>query len=154
MDCRKLLMMLTVLGASGAAAAQESSSQGLAAQRAMEDANRRAVMSREDTFRSGNDDAWRSGMITLDAARKSLAREWQKLGLSPELATTVAHAYRADSSTLLSHPPLEGRSDQDVSAMIQRALQSKNYRLANQLLIDFERKKLHAEPVSTKPPSH
>lgn len=38
--------------------------------------------------------------------------------------------------------------------MIQQALVSKNYRMANQLLIDFERKKLHDEPVSSKPPAH
>lgn len=46
------------------------------------------------------------------------------------------------------------RGDKEVSGMIQQALVSKNYRMANQLLIDFERKKLHDEPVSSKPPAH
>ncbi|HEU4669235.1 MAG TPA: hypothetical protein VFR91_00885 [Dyella sp.] len=153
MNFWKPLAVLALLGTSGLAIGQEMS-QAQAAQRALDDANRRAVMSREEAFHFGNDEAWKSGMITLDSARKSLAQEWQKLGLSQELATTVANTYTADSSRLLHHPPLQGRSDEQISAMIQRALASKNYRMANQLLIDFERKKLHAEPVSATPPSH
>ncbi|MCP1373302.1 hypothetical protein [Dyella lutea] len=154
MNYWKLLVAVVSLGACGVVVGQEASNQGMAAQRALDEANRRAVMSREESFRFGNDQAWKSGMISLATARKSLAKEWEKLGLSPEMATTVANTYRADSSSLLSHPPLEGRSDKEVSGMIQQALVSKNYRMANQLLIDFERKKLHAEPVSSKPPSH
>lgn len=148
----KLSAVLVLLGTCGVAIGQEMS-QAQAAQRALDDANRRAVISREESFHFGNDEAWKSGMITLTTARKSLAQEWQKLGLSPEMATTVANTYRADSSRLLSHPSLKGLSNEQISGMIQQALASKNYRMANQLLIDFERKKIHAEPVSARPPS-
>ena len=81
---------------------------------------------------------WSKG-IPLSVARKSLALEWQKLGLSPALAKNVANSYRAEA---VPHPSVAGRSDQEVSAMIHDALVARKYALANQLLIDFERNKV------------
>lgn len=97
---------------------------------------------------------WHEGMITLPQARKSLAGEWEKLGLSPELAKQVAATYRDDSSAMLNHPPLEGRSEKEVSAMIQQALVAKHYPMANRLLIDYERHRLNLEPMSAQVPTH
>lgn len=150
MNNRKWHVAMILLMVSGSIAAQQQMSQGEANQRLMEDASRQAGMSRADTFGDRYNEHLQKGMISLKAARESLAAEWQKLGLSPEQATAVASTYRADSSAMLSHPSLERRSDKEVSAMIQQALASKNYRMANQLLIDYERQKLHAEPASAQ----
>ncbi|MFK2904243.1 hypothetical protein ISP17_09715 [Dyella ginsengisoli] len=149
MNNRKWYVAMILLAASGGVAAQQMS-QGDANQRLMEQASRQAGMTRADTFGDRYNEHLQKGMISLKDARKSLAAEWQKLGLSPEQATAVASTYRADSSAMLSHPSLERRSDKEVSAMIQQALASKNYRMANQLLIDYERQKLHAEPASAQ----
>lgn len=149
MNNRKWYVAMILLAASGSIAAQQMS-QGDANQRLMEQASRQAGMNRADTFGDRYNEHMQKGMISLKDARKSLAAEWQKLGLSPEQATAVASTYRADSSAMLSHPSLERRSDKEVSAMIQQALASKNYRMANQLLIDYERQKIHAEPASAQ----
>lgn len=149
MNNRKWYVAMILLAASGGVAAQQMS-QGDANQRLMEQASRQAGMTRADTFGDRYNEHLQKGMISLKDARKSLAAEWQKLGLSPEQATAVASTYRADSSAMLSHPSLERRSDKEVSAMIQQALASKNYRMANQLLIDYERQKLHAETASAQ----
>jgi hypothetical protein len=149
MNNRKWYAAMILFGACGSIAAQQMS-QGDANQRLMEQASRQAGMSRSDTFGDRYNEHLQKGMISLAAARKSLAAEWQKLGLSPEQATAVASTYRADTSAMLNHPSLERRSDKEVSAMIQQALASKNYRMANQLLIDYERQKLHVDSASAQ----
>lgn len=148
--CAALILLL----ASGAVAAQQRMSQSEAVQRLTDQASRQAGVAHGMTFGDRYNEVWEKGMVTLPAARKSLAGEWQKLGLSPEQAKAVAAAYRPDANAMLTHPPLEGRSNKDISAMIQEALVSKNYRMANRLLIDFERLKLRLEPVSAQAPTH
>lgn len=150
MNTWKWCLVIVLLSVGSGAAARQQMSQEQANQQLMEDASRRAGLSRADTFGDRYNEHLQKGMISLADARKSLAAEWQKLGLSPEQATAVASTYRADSSALLTHPSLARMSDKEVSAMIQQALASKNYRMANQLLIDFERQKMHAASASAE----
>jgi len=140
--------------ASGGVAAQQKMSQPEAMQQLLNQADQQAAFARGMTFGDRYNEHWHKGMISLPQARKSLAEEWQKLGLSPELAKQVAATYRGDSSGLLSHPPLEGRDEKVVSAMIQQALAAKHYPMANRLLIDYERQRLKLEPMSAQVPTH
>ena len=111
--------------ASGGVAAQQKMSQPEAMQQLLNQADQQAAFARGMTFGDRYNEHWHKGMISLPQARKSLAEEWQKLGLSPELAKQVAATYRGDSSGLLSHPPLEGRDEKVMSTMIQQALAAK-----------------------------
>ena len=144
---------MILLLASGAAGAQKMS-QPEAVQQLADQASQQAAFARSMEFGERYNEHWHKGMISLPQARKSLAEEWQKLGLSPELANQVAATYRGDSSALLNHPPLEGRSEKEVSAMIQQALVAKHYPMANRLLIDYERQRLNLEPMSAQVPTH
>lgn len=117
---------MILLLASGAAVAQKMS-QSEAVQQLADQAGQRAAFSRAMEFGDRYNEHWHQGIISLPQARKSLAEEWQELGLSPEPAKQVAATYRPDSSALLNHPPLEGRSEKEVSAMIQQALVAKHY---------------------------
>lgn len=150
MNHRKFLAAAVLLLVSGAISAQQRMSQPEANAQLLGDANNRAAFSRSMTFGDHYNENWKKGMVSLPQARKSLAEEWQKLGLSPEQAKTVAAAFRADTTGMVSHPSLKDRGPKEVSAMIQEALVSKHYRLANQLLIDYERQTLNLEPSSAK----
>ncbi|MFK2904242.1 hypothetical protein ISP17_09710 [Dyella ginsengisoli] len=150
----KCFVAMILLLSSGAAAAQQKMSQPEANQQLLDQANQQAAFARGMTFGDRYNEHWHKGMISLPQARKSLAEEWQKLGLSPELAKQVAATYRGDSSAMLNHPPLEGRSEKEVSAMIQQALTAKHYPMANRLLIDYERQRLNLEPMSAQVPTH
>lgn len=141
-----------LLLANGAAAAQQMS-QPEAMQQLMNQASHQAELTRSMAFGDRYNEHWHKGMVSLPQARKSLAEEWQKLGLSPELAKQVAATYRGDSSAMLNHPSLEGRSEKEVSAMIQQALVAKHYPMANRLLIDYERKRLNLEQLSAQVPT-
>lgn len=154
MNYRKCSVAVILLLASGAVAAQQQMSQSSAVQQLTDAASRQSAISRGMAFGDRYNEGWEKGMISLPQARKSLAKEWEKVGLSPAQAKMVADTYRADTSALLTHPPLEGRSDKEVSAMIQQALAAKHYRMANQLLIDYERYRLKMEPVSAHAPRH
>jgi hypothetical protein len=147
--CAAVILIL----ASGTVAARQKMSQPEAVQRLADDASRQAGARRADMFGDRWNDHMHQGMVSLPAARKSLAEEWQKLGLSPEQAKAVASTYRSDNSAMLLHPPLDGRSDKEVSEMIHAALTKKNYRMANQLLIDYERQRLHLEVASAAAPT-
>lgn len=145
---------MVVLLASGAVCAQQKMSQSAAVQQLANQASQEAAFKRGMAFGDRYNEHWEKGMISLPQARKSLAREWEKLGLPKELAEQVAATYRSDSSALLNHPPLEGRTEKDVSAMIQRALEAKHYPMANRLLIDYERQRLNLEPMSAQVPTY
>lgn len=154
MKHRKSCAVMILLLASGAVAARQKMSQPEAVQQLTDQASRQAAFRKGMTFGDRYNEHWQKGMISLPDARKSLAQEWQKLGLSPEQAKVVANTYRGDTNGMVTHPPLEGRSEKEVSELIQVALASKRYRAANQLLIDYERLRLHLEPVSAKVDQH
>lgn len=70
--------------------------------------------------------------------RVKLAEVWQALGLSPNDAHLVAAAYQPESKRVVP-VSVSGKSDKEVAAMIQSAIESKDYMLANQTLIDYQK---------------
>ena len=80
-----------------------------------------------------------NSLANLTKLRAKLAEAWQTLGMSPQAARAVANAYQPSPAQNVPHVSLRGKSDQEVAAMLQSALSSKNYMLANQTLIEYER---------------
>jgi hypothetical protein len=78
----------------------------------------------------------------LPKIREHLAETWQKFGLKPDAAKAIASTYviqrKASAPT-----SIKGKTDGEVATMMQQALTSKQYLLANQLLIQYERRRLH-----------
>lgn len=84
-----------------------------------------------------------NSLVNLTKLRDNLAQAWQGLGLSPQAAQAVANAYQPNLVGKVHHDPLNGKSSQEIAAMLQAALTSKDYMLANQTLIDYERDQVH-----------
>ncbi|MBP1474525.1 hypothetical protein J7I44_09435 [Frateuria sp. MAH-13] len=87
------------------------------------------------------------GVASVPKMREQLAKEWQSLGIPAEQATIIASAYRGSDGRLTDTGLLKGKSASEAAAMMQSALASKDYRQANQLLIEYERNKLNLEQV-------
>jgi len=103
-------------------------------------------------LRQGYDQAWRNAMTNQTKLRAKLTEAWIGMGLSPQAAKTVADAYDADFATQAHHTSLRGKSDQEVAAMLQSAVASKRYLIADQLLIDYQRAKLSLAEMSSSDP--
>lgn len=97
-----------------------------------------------------NDKAWqesidnnnRRQIKNLPKIREHLAETWQQFGLKPDAAKAIASTY------VIPGPEggmttIKGKSDAEVASMMQQALSGKQYLLANQLLIQYERRRLH-----------
>jgi hypothetical protein len=82
-----------------------------------------------------------NSLANLNKLRSKLAEAWQTLGLSPPAAKAVAAAYQPNFSLNSRRASLQGKSDEEVAAMIQSSLAKKDYLLANQTLIDFQTRK-------------
>jgi hypothetical protein len=82
-----------------------------------------------------------NSLANLTELRVKLAEAWQALGLSAPAAKTVAAAYNPNFSLNSRRVSLQGRSDDEIAAMIQSSLAKKDYLLANQTLIDFQTKR-------------
>lgn len=94
---------------------------------------------------------WVNSLPAQNKLRQKLAEAWQSLGMSPQGAKVVADAYRPEAlSQGVHHVSLHGKSEQEVSAMLQSALSKKNYLLADQLLIDYERSRLSLGAQTTQ----
>jgi hypothetical protein len=96
-----------------------------------------------------SNELWMKSMVSLPQARARLAAEWQHLGVSAKDAKVIASAYRPDDAERFQHAPLRGKSDTEIASMLQSALVAKNYRLANLLLIDYERLNVRRDPSDT-----
>lgn len=103
-------------------------------------------------MRQGYDQAWRNAMTNQTKLRAKLTEAWLGMGLSPQAAKTVADAYDADFASQTHHTSLRGKSDQEVATMLQSALASKRYQVADQLLIDYQRSKLSLSEMGTSDP--
>ena len=88
-------------------------------------------------------------MANVPKVRAHLASAWQKFGMSPQDAETVAAAYRVSDNNLVRPKSLYGKTDEEIAGMLQSALASKQFQLADMLLIEYERKRLH--PTSVRP---
>ncbi|MGN6281339.1 hypothetical protein [Frateuria sp.] len=95
---------------------------------------------------------WNDGITTLPELREKLAEEWQRLGVPAEQAKVIAAAFRGSDRRMVRNEPLKGKSAEDVAAMMQSALASKDYRQANLLLIDYERAQLNLDQMDTSTP--
>jgi hypothetical protein len=83
-----------------------------------------------------------NSLANLNKLRSKLAEAWQALGLSPPAAKAVAAAYQPNFSLNSRRASLQGKSDEEIAALIQSSLAKKDYVLANQVLIDFQTKKM------------
>lgn len=78
----------------------------------------------------------------LAKLRDQLAEGWQSFGMPKESAQQVAAGYQPNDKSPLPQVSLKGKSDQEIAAMLQSALARKDFMLANQTLIEFERKQV------------
>ncbi|SHM46994.1 hypothetical protein [Rhodanobacter sp. OK091] len=82
-------------------------------------------------------------MSDLPKVRAHLTEVWQHFGMSAKDAATVASAYRVSDNSLDRASSLTGKSDAEIATMLQSALSAKNYALANLLMINYEKKRIH-----------
>ncbi len=85
----------------------------------------------------------RARIEDLPKIRGHLADAWRHFGMAPDAAKAVASTYVFDQPNLADPPSIEGKSDREVASMMQAALNGKQYLRANQLLIQYERRRLH-----------
>lgn len=83
-----------------------------------------------------------NSLANLTKLRVKLTEAWQTLGLSPQAAGAVAAAYQPNFSLNSRRASLQGKTDEEIAALIQSSLARKDYLLANQTLIDFQTKKM------------
>ena len=92
---------------------------------------------------NGDRQAYVNSLANLTKLRAKLAEAWQALGMSPQAAQAVAASYQPNFALNSHRASLRGKSDQEIAAMLQSALAKKDYMVANQTLIDYERNKLN-----------
>ncbi|WP_426690475.1 hypothetical protein [Rhodanobacter ginsengiterrae] len=97
----------------------------------------------DNSFRQGDRQTYVNSLANLTKLRSKLAEAWQRLGMSPQAAQAVASAYQPSLAQNVHHDSLHGKSSQEVATMLQAALAKKDYMLANQTLIDYERDQAH-----------
>jgi hypothetical protein len=139
------LAVLLVLGAPHAAFAQRNGHSPPPRPTSIE----RQAQSRRELERGGR--SWENGyderstaaMANLPRVRAALARMWQVFGMTPQDAKAVAAQYRINDNDLVRPKALYGKSDDEIAAMLQAALTSKHYQLANMLLIEYQRKRMY-----------
>lgn len=90
----------------------------------------------------GDRQAWLDSLDNQAKLHDKLAEAWEHMGLPPQHARKVADAYDPAMATQMHHTPMRGKSDQEVASLMQTALASGRYQVANQLLIDYQRAKL------------
>jgi tRNA U34 5-carboxymethylaminomethyl modifying enzyme MnmG/GidA len=81
-------------------------------------------------------------MNDLPKVRAHLTQVWQHFGMSAKDAEIVASAYRVKGINLGRGSLLTGKSDQEAASMLQSALQNKDYALADELMIGYERTRI------------
>lgn len=86
--------------------------------------------------------SWLKSMANLAKLRVKLAEAWQGMGMSPQGAKLVADAYDPNLAARMRRDLVRGKSDEEVAEMLQSAIRQKRYLEADQLLIDYERKRL------------
>jgi len=81
-------------------------------------------------------------MVNLPKVRAHLTEVWQHFGMSAKDAEMVASAYRVSDAKPDQAPSLSGKSDPQIASMLQSALAAKNYALADDLMLNYERKRI------------
>lgn len=109
----------------------------------------RQARERDHNIAYGGHLGWsKQAEVNLEKFRGELADSWRSMGMSPEGAKLVAAAY---DPRLAAQSPVSvrGKNDQEVAQMMQAALKEKHYLEANQLLIDYQRRRLELSGVRT-----
>jgi hypothetical protein len=99
----------------------------------------RTQQSSANALQHGDRQTYVNSLANLTKLRAKLAEAWQTLGMSPQAAQAVANAYQPDLAQNVRHVSLRGKNGQEVAAMLQSALAKKDYMLANQTLIEYEK---------------
>lgn len=136
---------LLALSAPAAFAQQQQGNQQQANQSSREQQRmnmERAQSHAVDEWRRMDEQRSVNSIAALSRLRAMLAESWQTMGLPSESAKLIAAAYRPERSGRADHLSLDGKSDEEVSGMMQDALAKKNYLLADQLLIKFQQARL------------
>ncbi|HEV2679469.1 MAG TPA: hypothetical protein VGV14_03135 [Rhodanobacter sp.] len=139
-------LALLALAAAGTSQAQQQNQQSSEASRDAQMQQAAQAYSRSEA--AGN--AWGRGydqrsvkaMADLPKVRAHLTQVWQHFGMSAKDAEMVASAYRVNAINLNRGSLLTGKGDQEAAAMLQSALKDKNYALADELMIDYERTRI------------
>jgi len=140
-----VLMVAMALVASPVLAQQKPSkpepAPGSAMQRQSQQINRQA-RNNARAMDLGVRQAWLNSLDNQSKLHDKLAEAWQQMGLPAPQARKVAEAYNPEMALQMHHTPMRGKSDQEVASLLQSALASGRYQVANQLLIDYQRTKL------------
>jgi Flp pilus assembly protein TadD len=144
----KVVLALLALACAGSSMAQQNQ-QSNQSTHDMQMQQQAEAYSRSEA--SGND--WERGydqrsvkaMSDLPKVRAHLTEVWQHFGMSPKDAAVVASAYRVSDNDngFDKASSLIGKSDAEIASMLQSALSTKNYVLADLLMINYERKRIH-----------
>lgn len=81
-------------------------------------------------------------MADLPKVRAHLTQVWQHFGFSAKDAEMIASAYRVSDADLNRAASLSGKSDEQIASMLQSALKDKKYALADQLMLNYEKKRI------------
>lgn len=98
---------------------------------------------RSDLRATDNDGSrqWDSYIKNLNASRQILAKGWQSMGMSKDQAWAIARYYDPSATDMTRHRTADDSDPKKSAEKIQAALDAKNYRLANQLLIRYMKSK-------------
>lgn len=96
----------------------------------------------ENAWDRGYDQRSVKAMADLPKVRAHLTKVWQHFGMSAKDAEMIASGYRVSDADLNRVSSLSGKSDEQIASMLQSALAAKNYALADQLMINYERKRI------------
>lgn len=137
--CALIALASPALHAPRAADAQPNAQSSYNIQQNMQRAQQQRMGAYADTDRH----TARISLANLTKLRAKLAEAWQALGMTQESAKAVAAAYDPNFALNARRASLQGKSDAEIAAVLQAALARKDYQLANQTLIDFERGRLN-----------
>jgi hypothetical protein len=139
-------LALLALAAAGTSQAQQQNQQSSQSSRDAQMQQAAQAYSRSEAAGNAWDRSYdqrsNKAMADLPKIRAHLTQVWQHFGMSAKDAEMVASAYRVNAINLNRGSLLTGKGDQEAASMLQSALKDKNYALADELMIDYERSRI------------
>ncbi|WP_426690473.1 hypothetical protein [Rhodanobacter ginsengiterrae] len=89
--------------------------------------------------------------MELREHRARFAWAWQTSGPSPQTAHAVADAYRLESAHNAAPLSLGGKNSQEVATPLQAAPAKKDFMLANQMYVAYQRQQLRTTSEILQP---
>ncbi|TPG11008.1 hypothetical protein EAH75_08555 [Rhodanobacter glycinis] len=102
-----------------------------------------------NAWERGYDQRSVKAMADLPKVRAHLTQVWQHFGMSAKGAEMVASGYRVSDADLNRAASLSGKSEDQIASMLQSALSTKNYALADQLMLNYEKKRMGSTAVTS-----